>query len=192
MVLHVFVVHVRRRRFRPCRESNRRAAHVGLCVSFSSLLSPPSQPPPAAHVGRSFQPSRRMAALASLYQLPLWLLLSISIIVEVRAQGPQSSQLSPGFQNLLPRPLIQFKLGPQGEIVTSTRNWKSKQWHRLYTSNSSAVDSGADPAAPVVGVNGTTLPAYDTIVRPLPPLRTFFPTIAATLHFTPRRSGGKT
>ncbi|KAG8884746.1 hypothetical protein FRB98_002192 [Tulasnella sp. 332] len=106
-----------------------------------------------------------MAALESLYRLPLWLLLSISIIVGVNAQEPQSpaEQLSPGIQNLLPRPLIHFKLGSQGEIITSTRNRKSKQWQKVYTSDSSTTDSGADPAAPVVGVNGTTLPAYDTI-----------------------------
>ncbi|KAG9004238.1 hypothetical protein FRB94_002594 [Tulasnella sp. JGI-2019a] len=102
-----------------------------------------------------------MAVLASLYQLPLWLLLSISMIVGTQAE-PEPQSL--GFQHSLPRPLIHFKLGAGREIITSTRNRKSKQWQKVYTSNyATAVDSGADPAAPVISANGTTLPAYDTV-----------------------------
>lgn len=92
-----------------------------------------------------------------------YLLLWLSILVVVGAQ-PQPPGPPTSFQNLLPRPLIQFKLDKNRNIITSAKN--KKQWHSFYTVGGTAATDEPDPAGPVVSVNGSTLPPYNTIVRP--------------------------
>lgn len=94
---------------------------------------------------------------AALYQLPFWLL-TISMIVGANPQPPGP------FQNILPRPLIHMKIGLGGEMITSPKGRSS--WLSIYSSDTTTptADEPTTPA-PVVAVNGSTLPPYDTIVR---------------------------